>query len=162
MTTKFDPHLEAAISIACTSWVNNAGSSTRTRRNYVTIIARYCISEAEGARGRVDNRERELITVTSINMYNATPLFAMRATVTMKGTTFAMAVGVGGPLETDKRPLFRQVKRMKPPPSYYGSYCGVRGKLVGRVIFPILHRCIGLSKSFKFLKFVIKFYQTNL
>lgn len=48
-------------------------------RNYVTIIVRYCISddggrerkrERDGHR-RVDNRERELITVTSINMYNA-------------------------------------------------------------------------------------------
>lgn len=46
--------------------------------------------ERDGRR-RVDNRERELITVTSINMYNATPLSTMRATVTMKGSTFAMA-----------------------------------------------------------------------
>lgn len=60
----------------------------------ITLLLLFVIALAttEGGRGRerdgrrrVDNRERELITVTSVNMYNATPPSTMRATVTMKG-----------------------------------------------------------------------------
>lgn len=62
--------------LACTYSMNNGGSPTPTQgRNYVTIIARYCVTGLVAWIPRVDNRERELITVISINMYDGSPLY---------------------------------------------------------------------------------------